>query len=285
MVDGSEDPLRHWSTLSAGRVVRDIEDEDLPSAPHHLVLVNLGRPFSLEEKVDGRWTWTFGGRGDVAILPAGHTLRLRTRTTAAQPVDTLAIALAPEVVARAVSSDRDVHMADVAAGVGMRDETIARLGSLLLAELDHRGPLDDLFVESVATALSAHLVRRHAHGPGKTTVLDPTPRGRLSRRDLGRVVDHVEANLVADLSLAELAEAVHLSPFHFAKLFKATTGLSPHQYVLRRRVESARELLTTTALPVAEVAARVGFSDQSHLSRHTKRLLGTTPRALRQSAG
>lgn len=285
MVDGSEDPLRRWSTLSAGRVVRTIEDEDLAPAPHHLVLVNLGRPFSLEERLDGRWTWTFGGRGDVAVIPAGQTLRLRTRTTSAQPVDTLAIALAPEVVAGAVTGHQDAGVGELGSGVGMRDETIARLGSLLLAELDHSGPLDDLFVESVATALSAHLVRRHSRGPGTANVLDPQPRGGLSRRDLGRVVDHVEANLDGDLSLAELAATVHLSPYHFAKLFKAATGLSPHQYVLRRRVESARALLTATALPVAEVAARVGFSDQSHLSRHTKRLLGTTPRALRQSAG
>ncbi len=284
MVEGAADPLRHWSALSAGRVFRTIEDEDLDPAPYHLLLVNLGRPFSLEEKVDGRWTWTFGGHGDVAVLPAGHGLRLRTRTAAAQPVDSLAIALAPEVVARAVSADRDVDVADLGAGVGMRDETVARLGSLLLDELDHRGPLDDLFVDSVATALSAHLVRRHSRGPGTANVLDRQPRGTLARRDLARVVDLVEARLDQELSLAELAAVVHLSSFHFARLFRATTGLTPHQYVLRRRVERARELLTTTPLPVAEVAARVGFADQSHLSRHTKRLLGTTPRGLRQSA-
>ncbi|WP_345711050.1 helix-turn-helix transcriptional regulator, partial [Kineococcus glutinatus] len=73
----------------------------------------------------------------------------------------------------------------------------------------------------------------------------------------------------------------HVSPFHFARLFRVATGCSPHQHVLRRRVERARELVVGTAVPLAQVAARCGFADQSHLTRALRRELGVTPAALR----
>jgi len=73
-----------------------------------------------------------------------------------------------------------------------------------------------------------------------------------------------------------------MSPYHFARSFKAATGLSPHQYVVHRRVERAKALLADTGLTIAEVARAVGFSNHSHLASHVRRLLGVSPRALRQ---
>jgi AraC family transcriptional regulator len=79
--------------------------------------------------------------------------------------------------------------------------------------------------------------------------------------------------------------AAHLSVYHFARQFKAATGLPPHQYVILRRVERAKELLQAgTDLSLAEVAARAGFSDQSRFSHHFKRLVGVTPGQFRMSA-
>ena len=86
------------------------------------------------------------------------------------------------------------------------------------------------------------------------------------------------------MSLAELAAVVQLSSFHFAHLFKQTTGVSPHQYHIRCRVERAKQLLLTKNLTIAEVAYIVGFASQGHLNYHFKRLVGITPKAfLRQS--
>ena len=74
----------------------------------------------------------------------------------------------------------------------------------------------------------------------------------------------------------------HMSPDHFARSFKAATGLSPHQYVIQRRVERAKTLLSDTGLTVAEVARAVGFSNPSHLATHVRRVLGVSPGALRR---
>jgi len=99
----------------------------------------------------------------------------------------------------------------------------------------------------------------------------------LTPAALKRATEYIEENLAEDLSLAAVAGAANLSPYHFARLFKASTGFSPHQYVIRRRVERARLLLATTDRPLAFIAQEVGFASGSHLARHFRRLLGVPP--------
>lgn len=96
-----------------------------------------------------------------------------------------------------------------------------------------------------------------------------------------QVFEQIHACLDESLSLERLAGLVHMSPRHFSRVFKDTTGLSPHQYILRARVKRAEYLLLHTDVPIAEVARIVGFYSQSHLNRHLKRALGLTPRQLR----
>ena len=107
----------------------------------------------------------------------------------------------------------------------------------------------------------------------------------LSKPRLRAVIDHIHERLDAELSLDHLAAVAHMSPYHFARLFKNSTGLPPHQYVIARRVERAKELLRDRGpLPLAEVAAEAGFSSQSHFTRHFKRIVGVTPQRFRTSA-
>jgi len=132
-----------------------------------------------------------------------------------------------------------------------------------------------LYGEAVAAALAAHVARRY---PGA----GPAPRetnGGLTPASLRRAMGFADAHLTADVGLREMAAAVEMSPFYFARLFKRSTGISPHQFVIRRRVERAKDLLLRPSASVADVATAVGFCDQSHLSLHFKRLLGVTPKA------
>jgi AraC family transcriptional regulator len=99
------------------------------------------------------------------------------------------------------------------------------------------------------------------------------------------VVEYIEEHLDVGPSLEQMAAVTRLSTYHFARQFKAATGLPPHQYVIARRVERARQLLQAgTDLSLAEVAADVGFSDQSQFSRHFKRHVGVTPAQFRMPA-
>jgi AraC family transcriptional regulator len=117
--------------------------------------------------------------------------------------------------------------------------------------------------------------RRPERGPD-----GPLPRGRLRA-----VFEYIEEHLDASPSLEQLAAVARVSPFHFARQFKRATGLPPHQYVIARRVERARQLLQTGSdFSLAEGALRAGFSDQSQFSHHFKRLIGVTPGQFRMSA-
>ena len=121
-------------------------------------------------------------------------------------------------------------------------------------------------------------------------VLAPRPPARrrdgtLSRWRLRAIVEYIEEHLDADQTLERLAATARLSVYHFARQCKAATGLPPHQHVILRRVERAKQLLQAgTGLSLAEVAAHAGFSDQSQFSRHLKRLVGVTPGQFRMSA-
>jgi AraC family transcriptional regulator len=90
----------------------------------------------------------------------------------------------------------------------------------------------------------------------------------------------MHANLDHAISLKKVAEAAHISPSHLLRIFKRATGSPLHQFLIRLRVNRARELLLTGNASIADVAAEVGFADQSHLTRHFKRLLGTTPKKI-----
>lgn len=103
--------------------------------------------------------------------------------------------------------------------------------------------------------------------------------GGLPWSRLRRVADHVEANLAGELRLAELSAVVHMSPYYFARLFKKGTGVSPRQFVIRRRIEAATTLLVLAdrQAPIGEVARAVGFRSQSHFTTTFRRVTGVTP--------
>ena len=107
-------------------------------------------------------------------------------------------------------------------------------------------------------------------------------RGGLSPARLRRVFKHIETALDGDTSLHRLAELAGLNPYHFAFAFRQSTGLPPHQYVLHRRGERAKELLTNPQLSLAEVGYAAGFASQAHFTTVFRRLLGTTPAAYRK---
>ena len=111
----------------------------------------------------------------------------------------------------------------------------------------------------------------------------PQIRGGLPPGAMRRVREFVETNLSESIDLATLASIAGLSLYHFARAFKQSAGVTPHQYLVERRVARAREMLTRTSLSLSEIALATGFSDQSHFARHFRQTLGTTPAQFRWS--
>jgi AraC family transcriptional regulator len=183
--------------------------------------------------------------------------------------------LDPRLISRVAAEafDLDPDRVEMPAHAALTAPAIEAAIRTIDAELSSGAPGDRLLVESLGNVLAVHLIR-HAMGsaPG-----GHQPRGGLPRRRLRVAIEYIEDHLDSEIALEDLAAAVHLSAYHFARLFKASTGLPPHQYVIARRIERAKQLLRGDDLSLAQVAARVGFWDQGHFTRHFKRLVGVTP--------
>ncbi|MGR4069586.1 helix-turn-helix domain-containing protein [Halomonas sp. LR3S48] len=159
------------------------------------------------------------------------------------------------------------------------DPLIASLYRQWLLALDWQERADRLALDSAVTLLLVHLLRSYSQ---RQRAL-PCPRGGLAPYRLRQVLDYIEAHLDQPLPLTELAAQVQLSEYHFARMFKQSQGLSPHQYVLQRRLVQAETLLHDTTLPLTEIALACGFSSSSHLASRFRQAKGIAPSRLRES--
>ncbi|HSJ95432.1 MAG TPA: AraC family transcriptional regulator [Myxococcota bacterium] len=108
-------------------------------------------------------------------------------------------------------------------------------------------------------------------------------RAGLAPHKLQRVLSVIDERLAEPVQVRELAEAINMSPFHFARMFKLATGHTPHAYITRQRMEKAKRLLVSSDLPLLEVAAHVGYQTQAHFTGVFHRQVGLTPRTYRVS--
>lgn len=173
----------------------------------------------------------------------------------------------------AYAEDPRVSLRDVSGG---RDDWVRTLLEQLRTELTSNRTPSQLLVHNLAQALAIHLVRSYRA---------PLPAGRRSNAlqayKLRRVIDLMNQHLAQDFSLAKLAQAAQLSEYHFSRLFKRATGLSPSHYFIRLRIARARQLLLETERSVIYIGLEVGYSSPSHFSQVFRREVGVTPSAYR----
>ncbi|MDI5930237.1 helix-turn-helix domain-containing protein [Rhizobium leguminosarum] len=154
--------------------------------------------------------------------------------------------------------------------LGCEDSVIMNAARGIGAEIHERGPLSNLLVESYAATIFAQLVRKQKYAP-------PVRKGGLASANLSRVLKRIEDELAADLSLGQLAALAGLSVPHFCRAFRQTLGCPPYTFIIRRRVERAKEYLRQSSMTVTDVALVCGFSSSSHFSNVFRREVGTTP--------
>lgn len=192
--------------------------------------------------------------------------------------DGLMIRLADGFLSRVTADEALVPVQDLRSAQFVRDPVLARLAGLLRAELLHGGVAGQVYQDSLLTLLAVHLLRAYPGvGTARTGRAPDLPAARVRQ-----VVDFMQAHLSEPIGLAELAAVGCMSPFHFARVFRATVGLPPHRFLTGLRLERAAVLLRATALPTAEVAIRVGYANQSHFTAQFRRQYGCTPAAYRR---
>lgn len=252
-----------------------VENLDVAN-PANVLVVQLEETATVEWRPNGASFSTITFKpGQVAILPAMVPFSARSRNTGSF----LALSFEPQFLQLAAHELMDPDRLELVMQCPVNDPLLSNVALGLRREAQSGCPGGRCYGETLANAVAVHLV---LHFSARDVKPRETTRG-LARYQLGRAIDFIQAHMAEDISLGSLATAAGLSPYHFARLFKRSTGLSPHQYLLRCRVERARGLLIRSKSSIAEIALEVGFCDQSHLASHFKRVYGVTPKAfLRQ---
>jgi len=204
----------------------------------------------------------------VSIIPAGQPHSVAWRRSA----DVTLIFLAPRFVADVAHrcGMERFHLVEEYAAL---DPIVWHLGRELRGELRRRRALDPSYLESVATVLARHVVSTYAWSTHEAN--------GLPRYKLRHAIQFIRDNLDRDIGFHDIAAHLNMSPYHFSRMFKRSTGDSPHRYVVRCRVERAKELLVQTRWPITDVAFDVGYRSQSHFTTCFSRLVGISPAAFR----
>jgi len=189
--------------------------------------------------------------------------------------DQVSLVLDPRFVADVVREGLPADRIAFATQRSRRDAIIAGYTRAFLSELANDAPNGGLYAETLTIGFALHMLSTYAVAKPRLSL----PRGKLNSYQLRRVVDFIQSHLTENVSLLTLADQAHVSPFHFARQFRATVGLPPHQFVLRQRVQRSLRLIKAGKLPLAQIAVESGFHDQPHFTRAFRRVLGTTPGA------
>jgi AraC family transcriptional regulator len=164
-------------------------------------------------------------------------------------------------------------------GAGINDATIFSLGSMILPALNHADPANQLFVDHVALAAGVHVAQTYG---GRRPAARPI-RGGLAPWHERRAKEILSANLDGGVPLKDVARECRLSVSHFSRAFRHTMGAAPHNWLVTRRIEVAKEKLRDRRLSLSEVAPVCGFADQSHLTRVFARMVGVSSGAWRRA--
>ena len=209
----------------------------------------------------------------IQIFPADLPFRVRWFTD----VEVIHCYLDPQCLAKVAYEAISPERVELIPNFHQPDPLIAQMGLALKAALKNDLAGSRFYAESIATALSAHLLQYYS-------TRQPVFRdygGGLSRYQLRQAFDYIQAHLTENLSLEAMATEVGMSRFYFCRLFKKSTGITPYQYLIKCRIEQSKILLRERKLSIADIALEVGFSNQSHFTKHFKLLTGNTPKVYR----
>jgi AraC family transcriptional regulator len=242
----------------------------------HVICMSLApRPVRLLQIQDGKTYSGLYGKGDLSITPAAapffarwdsddRLLQIRIPSRFVAQVATEALAMNPDQL-------------ELIPEFRTRDSQIEAIAMLLLSEMKQENLGSRLYIESLVSVLSVHLLRQYAAAKPSLHMYE----GGLPQHQLRQVLDYINDHLDGDIKLADLAALLGMSQFHFSYLFKRSMGTTPYQYLLRQRVERAKQLLKQTERSIMDIALECGFSSHSHLSKQFRQLTGITPKACR----
>jgi len=266
-----------WCSLYASTQREAPYQSQFGAVNDHLIILHLDGPVGVSRVLGRSQSHRVIGPGGLFMLPGGLDFGVRLEGH----LESLHLYLRQQVVEEVANDFGLPHAGrvELVPKLGVRDPMIEQLALNVREVLLNKDPAAHMYVDYVARLLAAHLLRKHS-ASGSSDVISPL--GGLSRAQVERAIDYMEARLSETLTLEEVARAAGLSASHFARRFKSAMGIPPHQYLMHMRVERAKRMLQQRE-PIVEIALACGFSHQEHLTRVFRRLAGVTPASFRRA--
>jgi AraC family transcriptional regulator len=238
----------------------------------HILAIQPGQKSLLCERwLDGKKQVAKVETDNTAIIPANVTHRCAWNITAAATV----LVLEPQYLAHVAYESVKADRVELLPRFFQFDPVLQQIGGLLAKELKSDVLNSQIYVDGLTTALSAHLLRQYCTIEQRIKDYEDG----LSKRKLKQAIDYIQVHLAENLFLDDLAVQAGMSRYYFCHLFKRSTGMSPYQYVIKCRIDRAKELLLFRQdCSIADVAFQVGFASQSQFTKHFKKWVGTTPK-------
>jgi len=263
-----------WKGLSAYRFTNPYRWQlKLPAVSSHMIVAHMANPCVMSTRWNGVMRKARSVPGSIMIMSAGQESWWEWTGDICE----VQLHLDPAALTAAALevTDKTVHLID---GLGIVDHELLGIAQKLSAELLTPGLGGRLFADAMSHWLMITLLRRHS-----TLRCERFERIDVPPHKIRVAMDYIETNLCDDVTLESIATAAGVSPFRFARGFKRATGRAPHQYVVMRRLEKAKELLRSTDRAIGDVARTVGFSTPSHFTSVFRRHCGATPRRFREN--
>jgi AraC family transcriptional regulator len=264
-----------WSSAFASVQRERAYEGKLHALSDSLMVLHRGGPVDITYTVGGKSVGRHIPKGGVFFLPAGHECDVALHAA----LDSTHIYLRSDLFAHSEAGAHNV-LGGLAPMYGENDAVLAHLAAAVGDTITAGLPASSLFVDPIVSAIANRFIAINYHTPvaepGKQTQ-------RLTHRQMQRIREFVEANIETDIRLEMMAGICGRSTEYFVRVFKATAGVSPYQYVLNLRIERAKVLLGVEGASIADVALQCGFSHQEHLTRMFRRFTGVTPGRYRAS--
>jgi AraC family transcriptional regulator len=240
-----------------------------PQVKEHRIAVNIGDPVYCEYKTGNKWVPIVYPEGSFAIIPNGQGNQIRWF----QKMNNIIITLDHKYT-NELFEENNLELAEKRAAT---DETVWQIAKAFKDELTNPGYGGPVYGDSLAIALAIHIGSKYR----KNKKVIYSPRGKLPAVRLRSIIEYIHLHIGDNIGIEELSVQACLSPFHFCRIFKTTTGLAPHQYILRLKIDRAIHLIRHKKSSLRDIAYKLGFTDPAHFSNSFKKVTGFTPAQLK----
>lgn len=247
----------------------------LPGMEGHVIITYYGQPQEILWRTDGDRLLSTTRSGSITIIPQGHD----GAWDIAGPIGVSHVFLPDDRLRASAEQLGCSNGVELLSRVGFDDPVASRLMEMLGREADLSDPSSRLFVEQATDLLCTQLLRGHS---SQGALSMPKTRRGLSTWQVKKITAYMLERLGAPIGLDDLAGVAGLSRFHFCTAFREATGSTPHEWLVRLRIERARQLLADPALSITEIAFAVGYETPSSFAAAFRKVMSTTPTHFRR---